>query len=408
MKYLVPSLLILAGAPVFGASIADDLVIKPKVQIQMRGQFAASGTNAAGADTSIYNGATGDTEAARFSVRRARFGAEATNSTGWTGVFQIRAGERADATGNAGSATRTAELYYANAAKVFKVEGADIDVHGGLDKPFNRESSISSSTFLLPMDNPILARIEMRSVGVGAKALIQDLVRVGFDIQNGNSTVAQDTDSGAPGLFYSGRIEFAPSKEMMPAKGMESWAGAPGTHLVVGLDAQSQNKQITAVGPGTTVTAGIRNDDKTVTTTTVGPDVLFHFDGLSALAAYRMRTAKQENSASTAPDDIKGSMFSIQAGYAVPLDNGLVLEPALRFSKIDNDKDVDGDANAVFGSGEYTGSNSGTEFSIGVNAYWNGHKNKTMLAFTSFTGESPAIGDAAKAKVITLQHQLTF
>lgn len=398
MKYLVPSLLILAGAPVFGASIADDLVIKPKVQIQMRGQFGASGTSSTGADTSIYNGATGDTEKARFSVRRARFGAEATNSTGWTGVFQIRAGERTDATANGGGTARTAELYYANAAKVFKVEGADIDVHGGLDKPFNQESSISSSTFLLPMDNPVMALVEMRAVGVGAKALIQDIVRVGFDVQNGNTTAVQDTNTGAPGLFISGRAEFAPSKEMMPAKKMESWAGAPGTHLVIGIDVQSQNKRITGAGVDYTST----------TTTTLGPDATFHFDGLSAMALYRMRTTKEERGTSKAKDDQKGSMFSLQAGYAVPLENGLVLEPALRFSKIDLDKDIDGDNNTVFGQGEYLGGSSGTEFSVGVNAYWNGHKNKTMLAFTSFTGESPTTGDASKAKVITLQHQLLF
>ena len=156
MKHLVPTLsaiAIMGMAPAFGASIADDLSIKPKAQIQLRAQFGASGTDTAGNDRNIFNGLSGDTEAARFSVRRARFGAEAKNSTGWMAVIQIRGGERTDAAG--GAKSRPMELYYANVAKTWKQDGFDIEVHGGLDKPFNNESSISSSAFLMPTDRPI-------------------------------------------------------------------------------------------------------------------------------------------------------------------------------------------------------------------------------------------------------------
>ena len=404
MKHLVPTLsaiAIMGMAPAFGASIADDLTIKPKAQIQVRAQFGASGTNTAGQDVNVYNGAIGDTEAARFSVRRARFGAEAKNTTGWSAVFQIRAGERFDTVASNGK-TRNAELYYANVTKLWKLDGFDIDVHGGLDKPFNNESSISSSAFMLPADRANAHFTEVRDVGIGAKSLIAEMVRVGFDVQNSNSTINQDPNSDAPGLFTSFRLEFAPGKDFMPAKKLESWAGAEGHHLVIGFDYQNDERLQTAANNATA--------DVNRTVTTIGPDILYHFNGLSALADLRMRTTKDEVSTGTTPDDIKAQVWTVQAGYAIPMEMGFALEPAVRISKIDLNKD-DNETTAqrgVFDQGEFRAGQSGTEFTIGVNAYWNGHANKTQLAYTSFQGEEPASGDKSKAKIITLQQQVTF
>ena len=439
MKHLVPTLsaiAIMGMAPAFGASIADDLSIKPKAQIQLRAQFGASGTDTAGLDRNLFNGAQGDTEAARFSVRRARFGAEAKNNTGWFAVFQIRAGERADAgarstyvnknvvnaptgststdvdpntagiqifqdntleTGN--NKTRTAELYYANISKTWKQDGFDIEVHGGLDKPFNNESSISSSRYLLPMDRANAHFTEYRDVGIGAKSFIADVVRFGFDIQNGGTTLSPDTNSDAAGLFTSFRIEFAPGKDFMPDRKMESWAGAEGHHLLVGFDYQNDADRLTTVSAS--------NDAKT-SVVTIGPDILYHFNGLSVLADLRMRTTEVENSNNTSVDDVKGQVWTVQAGYAIPLEMGFAVEPAIRISEVDLNKDVDNEGPNPFNQGEYRAGQSGTEFTIGVNAYWNGHANKTQLAYTSWQGEEPDSGDKADAKIITLQHQVTF
>lgn len=429
MKHTVPTLTafaLMGALPAFGASIADDLTIKPKAQIQVRAQLGASGTNTAGQDVNIFNGAQGDTEAARFSVRRARFGAEAKNTTGWSAVFQIRAGERADAgarstyitsvtttgtpavttttTGDLSTnKTRTAELYYANVTKLFKpTEGFDIDVHMGLDKPFNGESSISSSGYLFPMDRPNAHFTEYRDTGVGTKALIAEMVRVGFDVQNGSTTLSPDTNSDAAGLFTSARIEFSPGKDLMAAKKLESWAGAEGQHLVIGFDYLNDSNRLSVVSAA---------NDQTVSVVTIGPDILFHFNGLTALADLRMRTTKTENSTGASVDDIKGQVWTIQAGYAIPMEQGFAIEPALRFSKIDLNKDVDQEGGAPFNQGEYRAGASGTEFTLGVNAYWNSHANKTQLAYTKWTGEegaTAATGDKAKAHVITLQHQVTF
>ena len=416
----------MGALPAFGASIADDLTIKPKAQIQVRAQLGASGTNTAGQDVNIFNGAQGDTESARFSVRRARFGAEAKNTTGWSAVFQIRAGERADAgarstyvatvtttgtpavttttTGDfSNNKTRTAELYYANVTKLFKpTEGFDIDVHMGLDKPFNGESSISSSGYLFPMDRPNAHFTEYRDTGIGTKAMIAEMVRVGFDVQNGSTTLSPDTNSDSAGLFTSARIEFAPGKDLMPAKKYESWAGAEGQHLVIGFDYLKDSNKLAVVSAA---------NDQDVSVVTIGPDILYHFNGLTALADLRMRTTKTDNSSGASVDDIKGQVWTIQAAYAIPMEQGFAIEPALRFSKIDLNKDVDQEGGAPFNQGEYRTGASGTEFTFGVNAYWNSHANKTQLAYTNWTGEegtTSATGDKAKAHVITLQHQVTF
>lgn len=405
MKHIAPTLTAIAlmgAAPAFGASIADDLVIKPKAQIQVRAQFGDGASNTAGDDFNIYNGATGDSPSAKFSVRRARFGVEAKNSTGWFGVFQIRAGERVDSGSAATSKTRTAELYYANIGKMWKQDGFEIDVHGGLDKPFNGESSISSSAFLFPMDRPNAHWIENRDTGVGSKATIAEMVRVGVDVQNGSTIINQDADSEAGGLATSFRVELSPGKDFMPSKKLESFAGAEGHHLVVGFDYQSDADALTAV-------AAAPGNDQTTSRTTIGPDILYHWNGLTALADLRMRTTEVENSVGASPDDVKGQVWTIQAAYAIPLEAGFAIEPAVRFSQIDLNKDNEEEGPNPFNQGEYRAGQSGTEFTIGVNAYWNGHANKTQLAYTSWKGEDAAAGaDAADAHVITLQQQVTF
>ena len=402
MKTTVPTLTALitlaaVGVPAFGASIADDLVIKPKAQIQVRAQFGAAATDDAGEDRNLYNGAQGDTEAVRFSVRRARFGAEAKNSTGWYGVFQIRAGERVDAGDATTSKTRTAELYYANLGKVFKQDGFEIDLHGGLDKPFNGESSISSSAYLLPMDRPNAHFIEYRDVGAGVKGTFAEMFRAGIDVQNGSTALNPDADSDAAGLFTSLRVEVSPGKAFMPAKKMESFAGSEGHHLVIGFDYQSDGDALSTVS-GDTV-----GNDQVRSRSTMGPDILYHLNGLTALADWRMRTT------GASPDDVKAQVWTIQAGYAFPLEAGFAIEPAVRFSMIDLDKDVDDEGPNPFNQGEYRAGQSGEEFSLGLNAYWNGHANKTQLAYTSWKSEGAPDGEEeSDAHIITLQHQVTF
>lgn len=433
MKHLAPTLATLAVIgmvpSVYGANIADDFTLKPKAVVQARAQFGADGTNTAGADYNIYNGAVGDTEALRFSIRRARFGAEASNTTGWKGLIQFRGGERYDAgargtyvtsastttaltdtddadalqnnsvvtgvTSKTSDQPRTIELYYANMAKKFKSDGFEHEVSFGLDKPFNNESSISSSTFLFPSDRPIAHAIEYRSVGVGYMLNAMEVVRFGANLQNGKGWGYTAADEST-GMFSSFRIEAAPGAEYMPKKKQESYAGGEGTHLLVGFDYQNDADYLNSTG--TTQT----------TVTTMGPDLLVHWNSLTLLAEYRMRTSEVSTIASGASTEVKAMMFGIQAGYAFLMDAGFAVEPAIRFGKVDLDKDVDTEGPNPFDQGEYRAGQSGQEMGVAVNFYWNGMSNKTQLAFNSWQGEESAAGDKSKAKIFTLQQQVTF
>jgi len=403
MKSLAPSLAVLAVigmVPAFGANIADDFKLKPSAIIQLREQLGASGKNAAGNDYNIYNGAAGGTEATRFSIRRARIGISAKDTTGWEGMIQIRAGEK-DYTG---STSEAVTLYYAFIQKTWKSDGYEGTLIGGQYKPFNNESSISSSTNLFPQDRAGAYWTEKRNQGLGYMGTAAEMLRFGVDVQNGSRTgnTSAATSTEANGMFYSARVEFAPTKELMPKKKQESYAGAEGTSLLIGLDYQMDQKQLTQ----TTLTNGYATD-----TSSFGPDILVHMDGLSALAEYRMKTTKKsavdQNTASY--DEVKGSMWNVQAGYAIPMDAGFVIEPAVRYGNSNVNKDTDEGTNPY--RGEWDASSiSGQEFGVGVNFYWNGTKNKTQIAYTDWTGEDSATAglDKPKAHVFTVQQQISF
>lgn len=445
MKYTVPTLTALAlmGAlPAFGASIADDLVIKPAAQLQLRAQLGAGGTGSNGDDYNIYAGAPALNDAARFSVRRARFGVSAKNSSGWDAMFQMRAGERADA-GTGATSNQAATMYYAYVGKVIKTDSIEHRIHGGLDKPFNGEGSISSSTYMFPNDRAIANLIEYRGIGIGY-TMKGDFFKFGFDIDNGGSWsnfsgkglaspgtgagtaggisgpsaqgVTNSTETKA-GLFYSARIEFSPGAEYMPIKKMETFGGAEGKHLVIGFDFQDDNKDLV----NATAAAPARAVDQT--TIIMGPDALLHMDGLTALIDYRLISIKQGVTGgtpanSTAADDVKGSAFGLQAGYAIPTDAGFAVEPAVRYHKVNLNKDLDeGGVTAAaasnYSNGEWqAGRISGSEIDIGVNFYWNGNANKTQLEYSTWTGEDSAAAvpndNKPKVHVITIQHQVTF
>lgn len=435
MKHTVPTLTALAlmGAiPAFGASIADDLTIKPKAQIQARMQLGADGTGVNGDEYNIYSGALGQNDAMRLSLRRARFGASAKNTTGWDAEFLVRAGERADA-GTGAVANQPVTMYYAYIGKAFKTDTLEHRIHLGLDKPFNGESSISSSTYMFPNDRAVANLIEYRGPEVGY-TLKQDLFKFGFDLGNGGnwSNFSQNglaDDAGTaggiyapssqgvntsvdtkPGTFFSGRIEFSPGAEFMPAKKSESFAGAEGRHIVFGLDVQSDQKDqvnTTAAAP----TRSVRQ-----TTTMYGPDALVHFNGLSGIADYRFVETKQSVDGgtpanSTAAGNATGYAYDLRIGYAIPMESGLIVEPAIGYGVVNLNKNLEEGNISKYKNGEWqAGQVSGKQFELGVNLYWNSHANKTQIAYTNWKGEDNAAvgGEQPDAHIFTIQQQVTF
>jgi len=399
------SALVLLGAAIpstYALSIKDDTVsVGVKVQMQIRAQFLNDADNAAGANYDPLRGTNGEAESVRFYIRRARF-ALAAKYGDWRGNFQIRGGEGADRAGL--DSTRAVALYYANGARVFKTGDIEHDVHFGLDKPFNSESSISSSAQLFPTERIVAQMIETRNVGIGY-GLRSSFVNFGVDLMN-NSTVTKDVDAanniGAEetnGYFYSGRIEIMPGKEFNPGKRSESYVGKEGTHVVLGLDAQWDNANLSG-----TPAAG--SEFRIADSFTWGPDLLVHWNFLSFLAEYRMRTADiadvDDPTGNEVSSDIDGSFFNVQLAYAIPTEGGYVFEPAIRFSERDDNKDID-NATAVYGSSNDNGGD-GTTIDVGLNLYFNGHANKLQLAYQMWEAEE---GDA-QANILRLQHQVSF
>ncbi len=417
MKHSVKTLAALAlvgfvAPSAMAVSIKDDVVsMKLKGNVQFRASLLNDATDNFGNDYDplrqpTASATTGQSaEAARFDIRRARIGFEAKLGD-WTGNVTIRSDKNDTAVGGGTgtSAGRAVQLYYANISRDFKAGELTHQIRMGLDKSFHAESTQSSSTFLFATDTIVDEKVEERGVGIGYR-LVSPFINFGVDFHN-NSTGTKDTDADnasfgdTNGYFYSFRIEVAPGAEFMPAKRMHSFVGKEGTHLVLGVDGQWDTGNLNAANTAAATSYG--NKD----TFTWGPDLLAHWNGLTALAEYRMRSVKQDTTnvttgATTGIADVKSVYWDIQAGYAMPLDE-FVIEPAIGYMVNDADKDNSGEL-AVYNGGVDNGG-SGKTINLGVNFYWNGHDNKTQISYQNWKAESGK-GDA---NIVRIQHQINF
>lgn len=425
------------------AAVKDgDLVVKVKGYIQGRATLGADAHTTRGDNEDFYSGnatASDESENARFSLRRVRLGIEARSRNDSYAVVNIRADNvgtsgsgvlttnAAGATSNTGSISNSpVQLYQAFVGKAFTVGDFVHDVKFGLDKIYNNDSSISSTAGLLAGDRSGATLLSsQREIGF-AYQFRAPFLRAGFDLQNAANlnrvgVVAPGANRGnydhAPSLAYSFRIEGAPGADYLPAKKQESYIGAYGTQALFGFDFQNSGN-----------TYAVANEERDLTI--FGPDVLFHHDRWTFLAEYRW---SQLNSSATNGQlvpraALDGTHWDAQVGYAVPLDAGFVIEPALRF-EIDNwDTEVSETSNwgvnasrdnnviaptgllatggltpAALSSGA-TNLGSGRQIDVGVNFYWNGNYNKTQVGYTYWAAES---GDST-ASAFTVQQQLVW
>ena len=398
------SALALLGAAIpstYALSIKDDTFnVGVKLAIQTRAQFLNDADNATGANYDPLRGTNGEAEKARFYIRRARFGLAAKYGD-WRATVVIRGGEGSDRA--VAGDTRPVSLYYANGARLFKTGEIEHDIHFGLDKPFNSESSISSSAQLFPNERIVAQQIETRNVGIGY-GLRSSYVNFGVDLMN-NSTTTKDVEAGdnigadeTNGYFYSARLEIMPGKEYNPGKRQESYVGKEGFHVVGGIDAQWDDGNLsgTPVAP-----AQFRVTDAF----TWGPDLLVHWNFLTFLAEARLRQTDTEDvvnlTGATVDRDFKSSWYNVQLAYAIPMESGHVIEPAVRYSERDDNRSVD--TNAVYGSANDNGGD-GTTIDVGVNLYFNGHANKLQLAYQMWEAEA----GEGQANILRLQHQVSF
>ena len=298
--------------------------------------------------------------------------------------------------------------------KAFKGDGITQTVTFGKQNTWANTVVSRAGSQMLATSRATGDYLNTNGVGLGYR-LTAPVISLGLDVQNSigddnatqniAATTAPNTSTGTnnrgEGMYYAARVEITGPSEDAWAIGrwQESFAGKAGKGIALGFDAgASQRDRI----DGNSAVAGTQAASQTVVV--FGADVLLHVDGLTALAEYRHQARKVD--VDKGGDDSVGSeAFIVQGGYAFSVDGFGVLEPAVRYQKIDNDTADDNEGKS-FGGKDY--GDSGKQLDFGLNLYLAGHSNKFGLIYTTWTGEEGVGKDAATADIVRLQHQLMF
>ncbi len=412
----VPALLALTvtGALLPALEISDNDT-KFSFGLYLQGVAAkASAANKAGDSYNAIEGIDGRGDDADFYLRRLR-----TVFKGAHKGFIFQATLSADDYGRVPTSTApSVGLYDAFVGKEFKMDGGiSHRVTFGKQTTWFNTVVTRSSSQQFTTGRASAAFMNVNGVGVGYR-FAAPVISLGVDVQNNTgddstdqtvtATTPGNTSTGSnntgEGLTYTARLELTgPSADAWAiGKWQESFAGAAGKGVALGLEAGAVQRDRVDANAGT---AGTQAGSKRTVVT--GADVLLHIDGLTALAAYHHQAVEVNADADNKDDSTGGEVFAIQAGYAFPVDGFGVLEPALRYQKIDFDTANDSEG-TPFGSKDY--GNSGKQIDVGLNFYLSGHSNKFNLLYTKWTGEDTGkAGESAPtANIVRLQHQLQF
>lgn len=474
--------LILNNAPTtvaqYNALAASMWPMMPNLGVFMQAPTAAGYTAAPvfiknGQSYDPLRGMAGEAEKARFSVRRGRLAFDAKYGDGWFGTM-VFSFDNIDTTGYGTGGTgagRGVGLYYAYAGKEITAGDLKHTFSAGLNKPYTFESSYSSSSYMLATWNPAAALVDQnRGVGIYYK-LAGSFFNVATSFMN-NTTAAATANASTNNAILNEaergnsanlRLEFSPGKAMKPKNNQESFLGAEGTEVMIGLDwIREWNAQVAYsnawgaynfVPPYAINAAGTQYTQYTQATmpvppgmgsnpvaaywptnpyygawydrdsTTWGPDMLVHMNALTMVAAYKYRVTAWDSQSDIGgmpvdPTDLHSSVWTIGGAWAIPA-AGYVFEPALRYSRIDMDTRRDEFANYAAGgpdaglalpgpspwaSNRNDTSNSGDLVEMGLNWYIKGHGNKLQLTYTNWRAEE----GVGRASMFILQHQLAF
>ncbi|MDA3962547.1 MAG: porin [Planctomycetota bacterium] len=377
-QLLLPSTLAaLALVPAAQAfEIAGDawsMKIEPRIQSWLE----IGSTSANSTDVDPFSGVvTDDAQSFNFRIRRARLYFKGSHQDGWNFEVEMNADNIASTSGgNAGNDVDFAKVY---AGKTIESDGIEHNIWWGLysagDYGLTTTGAYSSAKLLFPNERTTKIIVPSTS-GVG----------VGYSIAAGafgGNLAISESDSKAAGadddadLFIAARFYTSIDEEKMTGL-TESFLGKDGFHhqLGVGINYEMQ------AGDTSQIAYGI--------------DYLFHMDAWSAQAEFI--GSSRDNG--TAGNDTDGLAFNVQGGYALPQDNGTVIEPALRLTYVDADTDLDDEDGVLVGEG-YA---SGLYIDAGANYYLDGHGNKFQLALQYFGAEGDGDGF-----VLRLAHALEF
>jgi hypothetical protein len=343
--------------------------------------------NDKGADFDVNRGSLGTSDPIDFYGRRARL-TVAAEREGWKGLVTFAA----DNTDPAGKKSRSPELLYLWAEKSIKSGSFTHILHAGLDQPNVQPAYRTSSGMLLFPTTRATATLPSPTSAYGLRYQVNhSQFQFSADVQNNRAPVRAD-NSESEGLFYATRAVASLLPGVAVPKLTETFVGEKGKALTLGLD-------------GTLDHAYVQKSGTTVFTSsygTLGADVVFHMDGLTAIADGRVQTYFVPE---TVGDDATGYAVALQAGYAIPVPAvGIVVEPALRGSVIDNNIDDEAIVSTYASKAGAEHGGSGYEGEVGVNIYFNGHKNKIQLAYQRWESEN----SDANANIVRLQHQFQF
>jgi hypothetical protein len=356
----------------------DDVKLGLKLNLQARADVSDA-QNATGADYAVAGSTNGANDPVDFSMRRARLGFQGSFKGDYRFAYIVRADNQDK---SAAGASRGLETHVAYLERVWKTSEGKIEhsLRAGLDYAFFNSASMWGGGGLLPTaratDNG--GFLAPRGVGVGYR-LTAPYVTWGVDVQNNQSDGAATGD----GLTTTTRVQVTPEGEWKIGKFVETWAGKAGKGVLVAAEygVNANSPAATAIASG------------------YAAEVLAHYNGLSALAEFRRAETQ---------GDIKREAWLVQAGYAFPLgETKQVIEPAVRYTSIDRNTDVEETAsfsawNTTAGGAEYGG--SGTQIEAGVNWYLHGPGHKVQLSYIDWSAEE---GDA-DAQIIRAQWALSF
>ncbi len=360
------------------------------VMMQNRAEMNWAETST-GADFDVNRGKATTADPVDFYGRRARLTVSAERE-GWKGLVTFAA-DNGDPTG---AKSRTPELLYLWAEKTFKTGSFSHVLHLGLDQANVQPAYRTSSSVLL---FPTTRATALFPAPTGAYGLRYQLnhkqFQISADVQNNRDQGRADSASvqkEEDGLFYATRAVASLLPGVALPKQTESFAGEKGMALTLGLDGTLDHSLVKKSGT-TVYTSSIG---------TLGADVVFHLDGLTAIVDYRLQNTFVPKSVGK---EVTAYALAVQAGYAIPVPAaGFVVEPALRGSVIDNNTDTEAPGAAYSSKAISEHGGSGYEGEVGVNLYFNGHKNKVQIAYQRWESEN----SDANANIVRIQHQFQF
>lgn len=376
-RFLVPTLAALAAVPAAQAfDIAGDgwdLSIEPRIQTRI--EFASATNANDSADYDIWAEAnTDDPQAFNFYVRRARLYIKGKSDDGFFFGFTLRNDNigRADAIDETNDNVEINDMFV---GKEFESGDVSHSIQFGYDElgDAGPAAEVDSSSKLLFPNARLSVFLGNKAVGFqyGMQTSMFGLTAALGEAESKDFGLDDEAD-----IYFAARVYTGLTEDMFLGKRMESFLGEESGGLKHQAGVSLEWKEL-------------GGDDSAVS---IGVDYLAHYDQLTGLAEVYSTSFDQA--------DRDSLSFLVQGGYAIPLDNGNVVEPAARVTFIDNDTDDDNEAGVL----DNEGGASGLYVDVGVNYYLDGHSNKLQAGLQSY---SPEEGDG-DAIAFRLAHQLDF